>query len=118
MLKNAFGPPKVRLVNPRRRNACRQARVECWEVWTSLMSGAETIAARRLPESYEAFVWNDIAIGKQPIPRGLYLVEVLVSRRGAKEGALLSSLDTESSPVRLTRSQYELLIGTAAFERR
>jgi hypothetical protein len=85
------------------------------------MSGAQTkrdFVARRLPESYEAFVWNDIAIGKQPIPRGLYLVEALVSRRGAKEGALLSSLDTESSPVRLTRSQYELLIGTAAFERR
>ena len=29
------------------------------------MSAAETIAARRLPESYEALVWNDIAIGKQ-----------------------------------------------------
>jgi hypothetical protein len=86
------------------------------------MSVAETkrdFAARRVPESYEAFVWNDIAIGEQRITRGLYLVEILVNRRGAKEGALLSSLDAaDSSPVRLTRTQYELLTGTGAFERR
>ena len=87
----------------------------------SLMSVAATkrdFAGRRPPKSYEAFIWNDLAIGEQRIKRGLYLVEVLVNRRAAKEGALLSSLDADSSPVRLTRPQYELLTCMAAFERR
>lgn len=85
------------------------------------MSVAETkgdFAARRRTETYEAFVWNDIAIGEQRITRGLYRVELLVSERGAKDGALVCSLDADAFPVCLTRSQYELLIGTAAFERR
>jgi hypothetical protein len=84
------------------------------------MSVAETkrIGTPRSPETYEAFVWNDIAFGGQRITRGLYVVEILVSRRGTRQGALLSSLDTDASPVRLTKSQYELLVGTAAFERR
>ena len=76
------------------------------------------IAVRRLPESYEAFVWTEITIGEQRIAPGLYLVEALVSRRGCKDGALLTSLDTDSAAVRLTRPQYGVLIAMRAFEQR
>jgi hypothetical protein len=85
------------------------------------MPGSENkrdFAARRLPESYEAFVWNDVAIADLRIGRGLYVVEVLVNRRGTKDGALLTSIDTHADPVRLTRPQYALLIGMTAFEQR
>ena len=71
--------------------------------------------------SFEAFIWNDVAIQAENVQlaSGLYRVTVLRDERHQKDGAQLTSLDIPGEPTkRLTQAQFEKLDATRFFERR
>jgi hypothetical protein len=71
----------------------------------------------------KASIRHDVDIsmhsGSVIVPRGLYVVTIMYDERGRKDGAQLSRKDAEGEmSVRLSQAHFEMLDGTAYFERR
>jgi hypothetical protein len=76
-----------------------------------------------MDSSFEAVLRKEVDIsmhsGSVIVPRGLYVVTIMYDERGRKDGAQLSRIDPEGeTPVRLSQAHFEMLDGTAYFERR